>query len=242
MVIEPDVTGDAHFVVANSKENVAIVEAGIFIQRVAVFEGQLCATIIFIELDVDNTGNRIRPVSGRCTIFQNFDTLNGCKRNGEQIDETATWKPHDTAAIDKNEGGADIETAQRNRGRPCRTALARAVVLHGNAARIRYRQILQQLFRVAFAGLVNQVAVEIQNRIRTDFFRGRNIRTGHDHALDLGLASRGSRAGWWWRWRVLRISARGDNEWNSDSSCESEADVSEWFKHVSNHWFLHGFG
>src|SRR6266404_6810870 len=160
-MIEPDVTGDAHFIVANSKENVAVVETSVFIQRVAVLEGQLCATVVFIELDVDNARNRIRSVGGRSAVFQNFDALNGRKRNGIQIDETGSGEPHDTAAIDQNEGGAHVEAAQRNRRRSCRTALARPVVLNRNAVRIRYRLILEQLFRVAFAGLVNQVAVEI---------------------------------------------------------------------------------
>ena len=117
--------------------------------------------------------------------------------------------------------------------------MARAVVSNRNTAGIRYRQVLEQLFRVAFTGLVDQVAVQIQNRVRADFLRGRNIRTGHDHALDFRLRARAGRR---WRWRVLRVNARSDNEWNSDGSCEGDADVSEGFKHVSDHWFLHGFG
>src|SRR6266404_8970978 len=132
MVIEKDVTGDAHFVVANSKENVAVVETSVFIQGVAVLEGYLCAPIIFIELDVDNARNRIRSVGGRRAIFQNLDALNGRKRNGIQIDETGKRIIRDTAAIDQNEGGAIIETAQRNRGRPRRAALGRPVVCNRN--------------------------------------------------------------------------------------------------------------
>src|SRR5258707_6018940 len=103
-MIEPDVTGDAHFIVANSKENVAVVETSVFIKRVAVLKGYLCRAIIFIELDVDNAGNRIRSVGGRRAVLQNLDALNGRKRNGIQIDETGAGEPHDTAAIDQNEG------------------------------------------------------------------------------------------------------------------------------------------
>src|SRR6266404_6268133 len=154
MVIEKDVTGDAHFVVANSKENVAVVETGVFIQGVAVLEGYLCAPIIFIELDVDNARNCIRPVGGRRAVLQNFDALNGRKRDGIQIGVTSRWITRNTAAIDQNEGGAVIKTAQRNRGRSCRAALGRSVVCNRNTVRIRYRQILEQLFRVAFTGLV----------------------------------------------------------------------------------------
>src|SRR6266699_948928 len=104
MMIEPDVTGHADFVVARPEENVAAVEAGIFIQGVAVLEGHHCATVVFPQFEVDNTGNGVGTVSGRRAIFQNFDALNGRKRNGIQIDETAqtwtaAWIWHDTAAV-----------------------------------------------------------------------------------------------------------------------------------------------
>ena len=117
MVIEKDVTGDAHLIVANPKENVAVVETGVFIQGVAVFEGQLCPTIVFIELEVDNASNRIRSVGGRSAIFQDFDALNGWKRNGIQVSEssaatTESWKRRNATAIDQNECGTHVETTQ----------------------------------------------------------------------------------------------------------------------------------
>src|SRR6266487_1088197 len=234
MVIEPDVTGDAHLIVANSKENVAAIETRILIQGVAVFEGQLCPTIIFIELDVDNAGNRIRPVGGRRAIFQNFDALNGGKRNAIQIDESAAagrvrWKRRYTTTIDENECGANVETTQRDTGRPRRTALGRPVVCNRHTARACNWQILEQLFSVALTGLVDQVAVQVQNRIGAHFLGRRNIRTGHNHAFDFRLRASGrSRAGrrWRWWWRVLSVSARGNKERNSDGDDKCRANGS----------------
>ena len=64
MVIVKDVASDAHFVVANPEEKVAVIFGCVFIQRVAISQGQLNATVIFIELEVDHAGNRVRPVGG----------------------------------------------------------------------------------------------------------------------------------------------------------------------------------
>src|SRR5260370_39964998 len=108
MVIEKHVTSDAYFVVANPEQNVAVIFGCVFIQRVAIPQGHLRATIIFPELEVHHAGNRIRPVSGGSTIFQNLDALDSRNEKANQIDETAARvgpprKRGDTAAIDQNQ-------------------------------------------------------------------------------------------------------------------------------------------
>jgi len=47
-VIEKDVAGDTCFVVAGAEKNVAGVLACVFIERVAIVEGQLGATVVFL--------------------------------------------------------------------------------------------------------------------------------------------------------------------------------------------------
>src|SRR5712692_1981946 len=249
MVIEKHVTSDAHFVVTNPEEDIAAVEGGVFIQGVAVIEGHLRATVVFIQLEVHHASNRVRPVSGGSAIFQNLDALDSRKGKANQIHESAAGecpkrKRGDTAAIEQNQRSARVKTTQRNRSRPRRAALGSSVILNRNAIPAHHRLTFEKLFYGgALTRFVNQVAVDTKHWVRTDLFRRLNVRTGHDHAFHFRLCARGwSRAGWWWRRRVLRVSARGNNEGNSDGSCESDADVSECFKHVSNHWFLHGFG
>ena len=220
MVIVKDVASDTHFVVANPKEHVAVIFGCVFIQRVAIPQGQLNATVIFIELEVDHAGNRIRPVGGGSAIFQNLDALDSRNGNAIQIDESAAGvgpprKRGDTAAIDQKQRSARVETAQRNRRRSHRTALTGPVIRSRNTTSPEHRLNLEKRFRGgALTRLVNQVAVETKDRIRTDLLRRRNIRTSHDHALDFG---RGWRSGWsstrrrWWRRRVLSKCARCEN-------------------------------
>ena len=68
-MIKEDVTNDAHLVVACSKENVATVEAGIFIQGIAVIQGQLGAAVICVGLEVDHAGNRIGSIGSGSPIL-----------------------------------------------------------------------------------------------------------------------------------------------------------------------------
>ena len=152
MVIEKHVTADARFVVANPEENVAVIFACVFIQGVAISQGHLSATIVFIELEVDHAGNRIRSVSGRSAVFQNFDALGSRNGNAIQIDETeagvgSPGEVSDTAAIDQNQRGAGVETTQRDRRGPRWTSLAGPIIIDRNTARTHHRLTLEKLFR-----------------------------------------------------------------------------------------------
>src|SRR5207237_8155483 len=107
----------ARLTVANTKAECAVVSTSLFIPGVAVFAGPRCPTLVSIELEVDNGSNRIRSVGGRSAIFQDFDALNGWKRNGVQVSEssaatTESWKRRNATAIDQNECGTHVETTQ----------------------------------------------------------------------------------------------------------------------------------
>ena|SRR5881394_731292 len=98
---EKDVAVDACLVVAGAKENIATINGSVLVQGVAIIQTQLRAAIIFVQLDVNHAGNRVRPRSGRSAIFQNFNALHGRKWNGVQVEEAgASWIRRDTAAID----------------------------------------------------------------------------------------------------------------------------------------------
>src|SRR5204862_546688 len=101
--------------VAVNLKQVVVIFGCVFIQRVAIPQGQLNATVIFIELEVDHAGNRVRPVGGGSAIFQNLDALDSRNGNAIQIDESAAGigpprKRGDTAAIDQKQRSARVET------------------------------------------------------------------------------------------------------------------------------------
>ena len=69
MLIIENVTGDTGGIVAGSKEQVAPVLGRVFIECVAILDGHLSATIIFVKIEVHYAGNRIRAVGGRSAIL-----------------------------------------------------------------------------------------------------------------------------------------------------------------------------
>src|SRR5207302_5946254 len=104
----------------------------------------LSATVILVELQVHHAGNRVRSVGGRSAIFQNLNALDSRNGNASQIHETGArvggprkWR--NATAIDQNERGTGIETAQRDRSCSRRTALAGRVILNRNTARTKHR-------------------------------------------------------------------------------------------------------
>src|SRR5205823_1729535 len=234
MLVIKDIASNARCLVTSSKENVAVIFGCVFIQGVAISNSHLRATIVFIELEVHHAGDRIRAVRGRSAIFQNLDALNSWNGNGGQIGEGESrvggpWKRSNTAAIEQNQRSAGVKTTQRDRSRSRRACLAGSVVLHRHTARTHYRLSLEKLFRGgALTGLVNQVAVEIEHRVRTHLFCGGNIRTGHDHSLNLRSRSgrSGTRRRWWWR-RACSKCIRCYNEWKSDARHKGDTRESE---------------
>src|SRR4029077_5511382 len=144
MVIIKHVSSNRDLVVADPEENVAKILGCVFIQGIAILQGDLRATVILVELQVHNAGNSVRSVGGRSAIFQNLNALDGCDGNGSQIHETGArvggpgeWR--DAATIDQDERSAGIEPARRNRSRSRRTALAGRVILNRDTARTKHR-------------------------------------------------------------------------------------------------------
>src|SRR6266700_8427988 len=176
MLIVEQVTSNTGLVVTHSEENVAVIFGCIFIQRVAISNSHLCATIVFIEFDIHHPGHRVSAISSRSAIFQNLDALDGCNGNAIQIDESESgvgrpWERRNTAAIDQNQSCAGVKTAQRKRRRSGWAGLSYSVVLHRNTARAHYWLSLEKLFRGrALTRFVNQVAIEIEHRVGTHLF------------------------------------------------------------------------
>src|SRR5260370_25638342 len=171
MVIIKHVTSNRDLVVADPEQHVAQILGCVFIQGIAILQGDLRATVILVELQVHHAGNRVRSVGGRSAIFQNLNALDSCDRNGSQIYETGAaaggprlWR--NATAIDQDKRSTGIETAQRNRSRSRWTALAGRVSLDRDTARTKHRLALKKRFhRAALTRFVNQVAVETINRV-----------------------------------------------------------------------------
>jgi hypothetical protein len=109
--------------------------------------------------------------------------------------------------------------------------------------------ISEKLFGGLLTGLVDKVTVQVQNRVRSDFFRRRNIGTDHDHTLSLGFtartATRGGtrttscgrariRAGWW---RTGVLSERAQRNGNSRATDQGHETHFGLRKQVSFHHF-----
>src|SRR5438034_9037469 len=97
MVIVKDVTGNGHLVVTNTKEDVGLIEPGIFGYGIAIVLRDLGPTEIFPEVDIDHTGYGVRTVHGRSARLQNFDALNRRHRDRIDIEKRATANPSNAA-------------------------------------------------------------------------------------------------------------------------------------------------
>ena len=130
MVIVKDVTGNGYLVITHTKEYVPLIETSVFVQGVAIILRELDSSEIFPQVDIDHTSHRVRAVNGRSARLQNFDALGRRERDRIEIDKGATEHSGNTASVQQDQGGSGIQSAQRRRGKPDRTTLARAVVLH----------------------------------------------------------------------------------------------------------------
>src|SRR4029077_3030567 len=106
----------------------------------------------------------------------NLDALDRRNGKGQQIDVSGTrvgvpGKRRDAPPIDKNQGRAWVEPAQRNRSCASRAARGVGVVTNRDAARIHHRLDLEKLLRRgALTGSIDQLPIESQDRVRSDFF------------------------------------------------------------------------
>src|SRR2546423_4955917 len=116
-MIEKNVTGNLHFVVANTEEDVTLINGRVFIDGVAVLQGHLSAPVIFPELQVHDTCNRIGAVGGGRAILQNLDALNSRQRNSKQVlkgsDAALAYRVgSNPPAVNQEQGGFGSEAAQ----------------------------------------------------------------------------------------------------------------------------------
>src|SRR4029077_14984238 len=91
------------------KQNVASINCRIFVQGVAVLQRHLCSPIIFPELQVNDSGDRICAVSGGGPVFENLNALDCRQRNGKQVLERggaalADRVRSDAPTIDQQQG------------------------------------------------------------------------------------------------------------------------------------------
>src|SRR5436190_11684933 len=86
-VIEIQCASNVSIRISHTKDETGGVFTAVFVDRVAIFDRSLGAMIVVTQLDVHNTGNGIRAVSGGSAILQNFNALNGGRWNRLQIGE-----------------------------------------------------------------------------------------------------------------------------------------------------------
>ena len=47
-----------------------------------------CSAVVVPELDVDHAGDGICAINGRSAVFQDFNAVDRCARNGIEIDKS----------------------------------------------------------------------------------------------------------------------------------------------------------
>ena len=185
-------------------------------------------------LDVHHAGHRIRAVGGGCAILQDLNALDGRFRNRIQIDEddapVARRIRRHAAAIEEDERRPGVEAAQGDRGRAHGGVRTVLVVGNGDAIRVRHGKIAEKFLGVALAGFVDQVARDVEDRVRSHFRRSRNGRPGHEHAFRGGFLravfiERPDRGCFSRRRRVLGKNAGREDERQTD--CEGCSEKSE---------------
>jgi len=145
--------------------------------------------IVFLEDDVDDAGNRVRTVHGRCAAGQDFDALDHRGRDLVGVDVQRRIGGDETFAVHQNEGALGAEVAQVDR---CDTGGA---VVHGLGVAVVHdrRECLQ---RAGDAGRALQLHFVIAKgghgagRVDADL---RNARAGHHHGFRRGVSSSGGR-------------------------------------------------
>src|SRR5438270_6110487 len=84
-MIEKDITGNLQLVITDTKQNVTLINCGVFIDGVAVLQGDLGAAEIFPELEVHHAGHSVSAVRRRGPILQDFNALDRRQWNGKQV-------------------------------------------------------------------------------------------------------------------------------------------------------------
>src|SRR6266480_822553 len=168
----------------------------------------LKATELVDQKDVEHTRHRLGAVNSRGAILEDVDVID--HREGIEVDVHTETLPlqGDALSIDEDQRLFGQQTTQ---ARDDSAVTAVGDVLVNGRARLR-RQFVEQIGCIAHTQILNVLRSIGVHRIRSGFFRGRNVRTGHDHSLDLRSAWRCTRGSPRRRWRRrLSKCARHEN-------------------------------
>ena len=196
-VIKAGVNHDVRLVVARARQEVG----GLFGRvigkpkiGVAIAGVDFQATEAVNQVNVDHARDRVRAVVGRGTVFQDVDVIDQPKRERVEVHRVAgETNVGETTAILQDESLLRSDAAQVD----ARAAVTTVGVVFVHARSGGRRDLLNQIRGTAHTKAGDVVAAISIDRIRPDFFRGRNIRTGDDDSLDFGLGpgSRGANIG-----------------------------------------------
>src|SRR6266513_4350191 len=160
--------------------------------RVSHAAPDLKATEFVDQKDVEHTGHRVGAVNGRGAILQDVDVIN--HREGNQVDVHAAAKR--SAVAQPNGGDAlpidehqSLFGQQATQARDNTVVTAVGDVLVDGRARLGW-QFVEQVGCVAHTQLLDVFLTIGIHRVRPGFFRGWNVRTGHNDSLDLSSGRR----------------------------------------------------
>ena len=139
------------------------------------------------QKDVEDTGYRVGAVNSRCAILQDVDVID--HREGNQVDVHVFEQPAscDALSIDEDQSLFGQQAAQVNYDAAV-TAIG-DVLVDGSAHLL--WQLIEQVCCVAHTQPLEVLRTIRVHRVRSDFFRGWNVRAGHDNFLgyNAGVAS-----------------------------------------------------
>ena len=152
------------------------------------------------QKDVDHTRHGIAAINGRGAIFQDIDVINHRERNqinvhasgaGLARKKTATATPNysDAFSIDEHQSFFRQQTPQV--GDDGAITTVGDVLVEARSQFL--RQFGEKIGRVTDAQFLDIDRAIGVNRVWAGLFRGRDIRTSHDHSFHFGCA----RLRWW---------------------------------------------
>ena len=221
-IVNPGVNHEVCLVVTSAREQVTRFFTAIVGEtkvRVAVAAVNLQTTEAVNQEHVDHASHSLGAVNWRSAIFQDVDVIDQTKWEPVEVDRSRA-RVGKTSAVLENQGFFRIDTAQAD----TRAAVTTVGIVFGRVRSSRRRNAQHQVGRRSHTQPSDVIAAISIDRVRTDFFRSRNVRTGYDNAFGGRFSGcRGCAAGrcdiWsccahrrcsGWRW-LLSVGAHRDD-------------------------------